>query len=99
MSYKIFQNIFWNKCGTYDTSQMSGIDLTWMNSFASYLVEIDAPDNWFWCLNPDSGDTGGLLENDWTTPVMDKLNLLQQVQPNPTQVIPQNDKLCAQFVE
>ena len=21
----------------------------------------------FWCLNPDSGDTGGILNNDWTT--------------------------------
>jgi hypothetical protein len=21
----------------------------------------------FWCLNPNSGDTGGLLEDNWTT--------------------------------
>ncbi|HCP73827.1 MAG TPA: hypothetical protein DIU08_04210, partial [Ktedonobacter sp.] len=24
--------------------------------------------NWtFWCWNPDSGDTGGILNDDWTT--------------------------------
>jgi aryl-phospho-beta-D-glucosidase BglC (GH1 family) len=21
----------------------------------------------YWALNPDSGDTGGILQNDWTT--------------------------------
>ena len=70
----------------YLGGQMSGNDLIWMNAFANYLVEIDAPDNWFWCVNPDSGDTGGLLENDWKTPVIPKLNLLQFVQPNPTKI-------------
>ena len=43
--------------------QLSGQDGTWMTAFAQYLVQIDAPDTWFWCINPDSGDTGGLLEN------------------------------------
>ncbi|GAB5037070.1 cellulase 1, partial [Nannochloropsis oceanica] len=33
-----------------------------------------------------SGDTGGLVEDDWTTPVAPKLDLLARVQPSPTQV-------------
>jgi len=34
----------------------------------------------FWCLNPDSGDTGGLLENDWTTVVAAKQQVLAPLQ-------------------
>ena len=30
----------------------------------------------FWCLNPNSADTGGLLLDDWTTPHAPKLRLL-----------------------
>eukprot|EP00486_Rosalina_sp_Unknown_P005941 CAMPEP_0201564330 /NCGR_PEP_ID=MMETSP0190_2-20130828/2547_1 /ASSEMBLY_ACC=CAM_ASM_000263 /TAXON_ID=37353 /ORGANISM="Rosalina sp." /LENGTH=389 /DNA_ID=CAMNT_0047980365 /DNA_START=40 /DNA_END=1209 /DNA_ORIENTATION=+ len=77
---------------------LSGADETWMNAFASYLVSNDVPDTWFWCVNPDSGDTGGLLEYDWKTPVIPKLNLLAQIQPKPTKITPQsNDKICVDF--
>lgn len=31
-----------------------------------------------------SGDTGGLLEDDWATPVQPKLNLLARLQPRPS---------------
>eukprot|EP00276_Gloeochaete_wittrockiana_P005879 CAMPEP_0184668132 /NCGR_PEP_ID=MMETSP0308-20130426/70911_1 /TAXON_ID=38269 /ORGANISM="Gloeochaete witrockiana, Strain SAG 46.84" /LENGTH=1002 /DNA_ID=CAMNT_0027113701 /DNA_START=454 /DNA_END=3462 /DNA_ORIENTATION=+ len=33
----------------------------------------------YWCLNPNSGDTGGLLMNDWTAPETAKLTLLSQL--------------------
>ena len=71
--------------------QLSGNDGTWMNAFVNYLIAIDAKDTFFWCLNPDSGDTGGLLEYDWETPVTPKLDLLQKLQPNPTKITPQLD--------
>ncbi len=32
----------------------------------------------FWCINPNSGDTGGLLEYDWTTWDMEKYNMMKQ---------------------
>lgn len=35
-------------------------------------------------LNPNSGDTGGLLDYDFLTPIPTKLELLAKVQPNPT---------------
>lgn len=38
----------------------------------------------FWCLNPNSGDTGGLLLDDWTMINYDKLIYLDKLQPNPT---------------
>ena len=31
----------------------------------------------FWCLNPNSGDTGGLLKNDWTTWDQAKYNIVK----------------------
>ena len=71
--------------------QYSGNDGEWMDAFVQYLIDIDAKDTYFWCLNPDSGDTGGLLENDWQTPVTPKLELLVKLQPNPTKITPQSD--------
>ncbi len=56
----------------------------WMDAFVDYLLSIDAPDTFFWCLNPNSGDTGGLLEDDWVTPDNGKLTLLDRLSPNPT---------------
>ncbi|KAF1315054.1 Endoglucanase, partial [Globisporangium splendens] len=50
-------------------------DITWQRAFAKYLV--DKKLGWmYWCVNPNSGDTEGLLENDWNTPRYDKLELL-----------------------
>lgn len=37
------------------------------------------------CIHPQqSGDTGGLLEDDWVTPVRPKLDLLARLQPDPS---------------
>jgi len=38
----------------------------------------------FWCLNPNSGDTHGLLLDDWTMINYDKLLFLEKLQTNPT---------------
>ena len=39
----------------------------WMDEFASYLLSRGLS-SFFWALNPNSGDTGGLLNNGWKTP-------------------------------
>lgn len=36
----------------------------WMNCLASYMNKQNISHT-FWCINPNSGDTGGLLNNDW----------------------------------
>ncbi len=52
-------------------------------------------DTFYWCLNPNSGDTGGLLDYDFTTPMTDKLKLLDRVQPNPTLISSKGEgQLC-----
>mmetsp|Transcript_17870 Transcript_17870/g.19901 ORF Transcript_17870/g.19901 Transcript_17870/m.19901 type:complete len:393 (+) Transcript_17870:14-1192(+) len=71
--------------------QLTGSDGQWLDAYTTWLVETENTDNFFWCLNPDSGDTGGLLENDWKTPVTGKLKLVAKVNPNPTKVTQDSD--------
>lgn len=60
-------------------------DLSFFTSFANYLNNnndavdgLHNPiDNWFyWSYNPNSGDTGGIVGNDWTTVQWVKINYL-----------------------
>lgn len=44
-------------------------------------------DQFYWCLNPNSGDTGGVLKDDWKSARDDKLLLLKRVQPDPSRLI------------
>jgi endoglucanase len=60
-----------------------GADKTWQDQFVDYLLSVRVP-GIFWSLNPSSSDTGGLLQDDWTTPMTDKLALLDRLQPHPT---------------
>lgn len=43
-----------------------GDNETWMIAIRDLIVE-NRLHHTFWCINPNSGDTGGLLENDWVT--------------------------------
>ena len=61
--------------GIRDRTSFSGKEGTWFSTLLSTLCKSIS---WtFWCLNPNSGDTGGLLENDWTMPVQWKLDMLK----------------------
>ncbi|MBN2536571.1 MAG: cellulase family glycosylhydrolase [Spirochaetales bacterium] len=53
----------------------SSVDYRWFTAFMDYAGQ-DC--SWtFWSFNPNSGDTGGLLEDDWVTVNMNKYNLLK----------------------
>jgi endoglucanase len=54
-------------------------DRVWQDAFADYLLAKGVKVWFYWALNPNSGDTGGLLQDDWRTPVNDKLNLLRSL--------------------
>ncbi|MFR9798720.1 cellulase family glycosylhydrolase [Streptomyces sp. MS06] len=43
-----------------------GPNQKWMTALRG-LIEDENLSHTFWCLNPNSGDTGGLLDSDWTT--------------------------------
>jgi len=65
----------------------TGADLVWLNAYIAFMQTTDIRDQFFWCLNPDSGDTGGLLLDDWVTPVQDKLDMLAKLMPDPTKFV------------
>ncbi|HTW13086.1 MAG TPA: glycoside hydrolase family 5 protein, partial [Solirubrobacteraceae bacterium] len=56
---------------------LNTIEGRWQRQFLNYLSRSDL--SWtYWSLNPDSGDTGGILNDDWTTVDKPKLTLLQR---------------------
>ena len=60
------------------------VDITMMNDFAKYMNDGDEKhaqiDNWFyWSWNANSGDTGGIVENNWLDIEWIKVNYLQNV--------------------
>lgn len=69
----------WNKAGTKDR--------TWHLAMSKFLQQKKLGcSTFYWCLNPNGGDTGGLLQDDWKTPVQSKLKLLHNTCPEPTKV-------------
>lgn len=48
-------------------------DRIWGDALVDYLDRGDFAGFFFWSWNPNSGDTGGLLQADWRTPEIDKL--------------------------
>jgi endoglucanase len=53
----------------------------WFDAFLQYMGK---DYSWtFWCLNPNSGDTGGLLKYDWLTPEQWKLDKLKPYMAGP----------------
>jgi len=59
-------------------------EIAWLAAYSDYLadkVDEGIPGNFFWCLNPNSGDTGGLLLDDWETIDSVKLPLLDAIIP------------------
>jgi endoglucanase len=59
------------------------LQTVWLNSLVTYLGRNTGANgiNWtFWSWNPNSGDTGGILNDDWTTVNQAKHNLLVPMQ-------------------
>ncbi|EFH88485.1 glycoside hydrolase family 5 [Ktedonobacter racemifer DSM 44963] len=66
--YLIKQNIAPVWLGEFGTRLATTSDQQWLATLTNYLGKGASGINWtFWCLNPNSGDTGGILNDDWTT--------------------------------
>ena len=53
-------------------------DKTFQDALFAYLAQRGMFDLFYWCWNPNSGDTGGILADDWTTVRADKMVLLRK---------------------
>jgi endoglucanase len=51
----------------------------WQHSLLAYL-KMHKISYTYWCWNPDSGDTGGVLTDDWTSVHKDKMAMLREYQ-------------------
>lgn len=79
--------------GEFGSNLQDPKDIAWMDTFVAYLggdLDLDGTNDvpagdqaisWsFWSWNPNSGDTGGILLDDWRTFNQQKLDLLSPIQ-------------------
>jgi endoglucanase len=64
--------------GEFGTKNQTTSDQQWFQAMASYIAE-KKMNFAYWCWNPDSGDTGGILQDDWMTVNQDKQAVLQPI--------------------
>ena len=57
----------------------TGKDKQWADKFVEYLGSKGMKDFYYWSLNPNSGDTGGILLDDWKGVNQDKMSLLKRI--------------------
>lgn len=68
--------LFIGEFGIGSLDGVNGKAGTWFKAFLKYMSE-QLYSFTFWSLNPNSGDTGGMLKDDWVSPVDWKLNLVK----------------------
>jgi len=54
-------------------------DVTWQDALIDYFIDKDICDVFYWSWNPNSGDTGGILKDDWNSIWIDKLENLSRL--------------------
>ena len=64
--------------GEFGTLDETTSDQQWLSGMTGYVAQHGLSFS-FWCWNPDSGDTGGILQNDWQTVNQDKMTALTPV--------------------
>ena len=87
--------------GEFGTRLQTTSDTQWLTALVKYLGTGASGINWtFWCWNPNSGDTGGILNDDWTTVNQAKQSYLNPIEfplsgsgsaPKPTPTSPPNN--------
>ncbi len=77
--YLLRENIAPVLIGEFGTRYQTQKDKEWLTALQSYIQQNKL--SWtFWSLNPDSGDTGGLLLDDWTSIDQQKQDILKTIQ-------------------
>lgn len=79
--YLVKRNIAPVWLGEFGTRLQSTSDQQWLKALVTYLGTGAKGINWtFWCWNPNSGDTGGILEDDWKTVNQAKQSYLNPIE-------------------
>ncbi len=73
--YLVKENIAPVMVGEFGSLLNDPQDGIWLSALMSY-IGTNGMSFTFWCINPNSGDTGGMLLDDWTTVNMTKHNYL-----------------------
>jgi endoglucanase len=64
--------------GKYGTGTSGQQDVLWQNAFVDYMLSKGMTDGFYWCYTPNSGDTGGILDDNLAVR-QDKMALLQRL--------------------
>jgi endoglucanase len=65
--------------GEFGAKYLTPKDQQWLHTLQTYIQQKGI--SWtFWSLNPNSGDTGGILLDDWTTVHQEKQAVLSRIQ-------------------
>jgi endoglucanase len=54
-------------------------DVTWQNAIVDYFISKGICDFFYWSWNPNSSDTGGILQDDWNSFWQDKVDNLNRL--------------------
>lgn len=65
--------------GKYGNGGGNPKDRTWQDAFVTYLINKNMRSGFYWSWNPNSGDTGGILQDDWTSIWQNKVTLLKRL--------------------
>jgi endoglucanase len=77
--YLVKENIAPVLIGEFGTRLETEKDKQWLLQFQEYVRQNKI--SWtYWSLNPNSGDTGGLLQDDWVNIHQTKQSILRQIQ-------------------
>jgi aryl-phospho-beta-D-glucosidase BglC (GH1 family) len=64
--------------GRYGQGGVGQADVTWQNAFVDYLISKGIRSSFYWCYTPNSGDTGGILDDNLNVR-QDKMTLLRKL--------------------
>jgi aryl-phospho-beta-D-glucosidase BglC (GH1 family) len=68
--------------GKYGMGTGGQLDVTWQNAFVDYAISKGMRSSFYWCYTPNSGDTGGILDDSLVVR-QDKLALLKKLWGTP----------------
>jgi endoglucanase len=78
--YLVQQNVAPVLVGEFGSTLANPLDTQWLQSLVNYMgTGVNGISFTYWSWNPDSGDTGGIVQDDWVTVNTNKQSILAPV--------------------